>query len=654
MNSKSCRVVFFCSLFAACGSVRAGDKLPVVDLSGETNRHAIVAAGTEDVYQGHPTTAMTSDGRIIAVWCTPHGGWCGPAAESSDGGKSWTRIDGRFPEGFRHHVNCPSIYRLAGPDGKARIWVWSQTKMPPDSKDHLDRRWRGNPMPSVMSEDEGRTWKEMPPLGKKFRCVMAFSSIVQLKDGSHLGLFHVRSDGRDAPPLGVYQTITKDGGFTWSDPVCIALVEGKSVCEPYVFRSPKGDELCCIMRENLRTGNSMVMFSRDEGKTWTTPEDAPWGLTGDRHQGVQLPDGRMVIAFRDMAPKSPTRGHFVAWVGPYDAIKSRETEGTYRVKLLHNYATVDCGYPGIHLLPDGTILATTYLKYWNDKRLQSVVSTRFRIEETDRFFAALESSGDVAESSARRVVAKDSWHGFDREVFEFNGCEAWIVEPKAAADGRPWVWIMEWPDAFAKRTGSVALLKAGYHVVTLRPGHYEKGRFVPQPGNMNDRRLRESRAFQKYLVDALHFAPKANLIGMSWGGFYSVRYAGTYPDAVSRIYLDAPLLDFSTAADKARWGLNEKYGVDAKTYVGRDDPRQPVNMYEPIAKAGIPILLLYGGADATVPPSENCLRFAEAFKAAGGDIEIVARGHYGHHPHGLEIDEQQRFVDFFSGKSARR
>ena len=111
-----------------CGCFLAfaeGDAMPLVDLSGETNRHVIVAAGTEKVYQGHPTTAMTADGRIIAVWCTPHGGWCGSAAESSDGGKSWTRIDERFPEAFRRHVNCPSIYRLVGPDGKARLWVYA-------------------------------------------------------------------------------------------------------------------------------------------------------------------------------------------------------------------------------------------------------------------------------------------------------------------------------------------------------------------------------------------------------------------------------------------------------------------------------------------------------------------------------------------------
>ena len=160
-------------------------------------------------------------------------------------------------------------------------------------------------------------------------------------------------------------------------------MKGKDPCEPYVFRSPDGGELCCIMRENTHKGCSLMMFSRDEGKTWTKPEDAPWGLTGDRHQGVQLPDGRFVIVFRDMAPKSPSYGHFVAWVGSYDAIKSRESKGTYRVKLLHNYATVDCGYPGIHLLPDGTILATTYCKYWNDKRKHSIVCVRLCPRDLD-------------------------------------------------------------------------------------------------------------------------------------------------------------------------------------------------------------------------------------------------------------------------------
>jgi len=124
------------------------------------------------------------------------------------------------------------------------------------------------------------------------------------------------------------------------------------------------------------------MFSRDEGATWSAPVDTPWGLTGDRHMGVRTKDGRLVIAFRDQAPFSPTKGHFVAWVGTYDDIRQGRP-GQYRIKLLHGFITGDLGYPGMELLPDDTIVATTYLKYWDDARKHSVVCTRFKLAETD-------------------------------------------------------------------------------------------------------------------------------------------------------------------------------------------------------------------------------------------------------------------------------
>jgi len=140
---------------------------------------------------------------------------------------------------------------------------------------------------------------------------MTFSSMVWLKDGSTLGLFHRGALGHDAN-LQVLQSITRDGGFTWSQPVLACngtKLDGKDPFEPYVFRSPNGDELCCLMRENKRSGTSLVMFSRDEGKTWSQSVDAPWGLTGDRHHGIRLPDGRMVIVVRGLVRcerKDPT------------------------------------------------------------------------------------------------------------------------------------------------------------------------------------------------------------------------------------------------------------------------------------------------------------------------------------------------------------
>ncbi len=94
------------------GAEQAGDlkarwseeaKLPVVDLSGETERQVVIAEGTAELYQGHPTTVLMPDGKtIFAVWCINHGGKAGPMARSQDGGRTWTRLDDRLPPGFKN------------------------------------------------------------------------------------------------------------------------------------------------------------------------------------------------------------------------------------------------------------------------------------------------------------------------------------------------------------------------------------------------------------------------------------------------------------------------------------------------------------------------------------------------------------------------
>jgi hypothetical protein len=349
------------------GGRRVEPVLPVVDLSGDTSRHVIIAAGTEETYQGHPTTLLMPDGKtMFAVWSIGHGGNSGPMARSGDGGLTWQRMDDQLPEGYRKHRNCPSLYRMVDLGGKERLWVFSAKPN----------------MPRIVSEDGGVTWKEEAPLG--FPCVMTFSSMVQLKNGRYLGLYHKGPDGKDKAPLEVLQTESSDGGGTWSKPKVVASVEGKNPCEPFVFRSPNGAELCCLMRENTHKGRSLVMYSKDEGATWSAPVDTPWGLTGDRHMGTYAKDGRLVVAFRDVALQSPTLGHFVAWVGRYDDLRNNKEGSGYRIKLLHSHAGRDCGYPGLECLTDGTLVATTYVKYAEGTRKHSVVSTRFKLEETDK------------------------------------------------------------------------------------------------------------------------------------------------------------------------------------------------------------------------------------------------------------------------------
>lgn len=340
--------------------------LPCADISSQTHRHVVIAAGTPEVYQGHPTTVLMPDQTtLFCAWSYDHGGKAGPLAKSEDGGKTWKMLS--TPADWGNTFNCPSIYLLKDKTGKERLMVFT-------ARPGMSQTW---------SEDGGKTWTPVRSLGKP--CVMAFSSIIQLQNGDYLGLYHRGHEDNDKPPLKIWQSISRDGGVTWEESTMVGEFEGRSPCEPAVFRSPNGRQLICLMRENQRKGHSLMMVSNDEGKTWSKPVETPWGLTGDRHMVRYTPDGRIISVFRDMAPNSPTKGHFVAWVGTYNDI-IHGLSGQYRVKLLHNFAGTDCGYPGLELLPDGTFVATTYIKYKPGKDKHSVVSVRFKIEELDQLF----------------------------------------------------------------------------------------------------------------------------------------------------------------------------------------------------------------------------------------------------------------------------
>ena len=154
------------------------------------------------------------------------------------------------------------------------------------------------------------------------------------------------------------------------------------LCEPGIIRSPDGKELAALLRENSRKKNSHVIFSSDEGLTWSKPTELPGSLTGDRHTGKYAPDGRLFISFRDTALETPTQGDWVAWVGTYDDIKKGK-EGQYRVRLMDNKHRWDCAYPSVEILTDGTIVTTTY-GHWEKNAKPYIVSIRLRLDELDK------------------------------------------------------------------------------------------------------------------------------------------------------------------------------------------------------------------------------------------------------------------------------
>jgi len=160
-------------------------KLPMVDLTSETNRQTVIAQGTERIYQGHPTTLLADDGRtMFCVWTIGHGGKCGPLAKSTDGGRTWARIDDRLPCEFHHHLNCPTFQKVPRPGGGVNYCAFSANGQP----------GTGGGLGILMSEDEGDTWKVMPP-ATHLSAGMPPTGFLPLKDGTCALFGQIRKPG---------------------------------------------------------------------------------------------------------------------------------------------------------------------------------------------------------------------------------------------------------------------------------------------------------------------------------------------------------------------------------------------------------------------------------------------------------------------------
>lgn len=346
--------------------------LPWIDLAGETHRQVIVDR-EPGRYLGHPSTVLLEDGRtILCVYPQGHGKGPIVLKRSPDGGLTWSeRLP--VPDNWATSQETPTIHRVVDAAGRRRLIVWSGLY----------------PARLAVSEDDGQTWTPLRPAGD-WGGIVVMGSVVPLHTGAghYLALFH--DDGRyftragrlaDPVEFRLYQTLSTDGGLTWSAPREIWHGSDVHLCEPGVVRSPDGRQLAALLRENRRVRPSHIIFSADEGRTWSAPRELPPVLTGDRHTAKYAPDGRLFISFRDTAPGSPTQGDWVAWVGRYeDLVVGRA--GAYRVRLMDNHHAWDCAYPGVEVLPDGTIVATTY-GHWTPGEPPYIVSVRLRLEELD-------------------------------------------------------------------------------------------------------------------------------------------------------------------------------------------------------------------------------------------------------------------------------
>lgn len=356
----------------------AADDLGVtlIDLNDQPGRQIVVDREAGQ-YLGHPTTVLLEDGHtILCVYPEGHGRGAIRYQRSTDGGLTWS---GRLPtpESWATSKEVPTIHRVIDADGKKRLIVWSGLY----------------PARLAVSEDDGKTWSELQPAGE-WGGIVVMGCLEPLKtgEGHFMAMFHddgrfFTSENQQQKPVvfTLYKTLSTDGGLTWSFPEAIQSSSDVHLCEPGIVRSPDGKQLSVLLRENRRVQNSHIIFSDDEGKTWSEPRPLPDALNGDRHTGKYAPDGRLFISFRSNSPKGqpgPHHGDWVGWVGTYDDLVAGNP-GQYHVRLKDNTKGADCAYPGVEVLPDGTFVTTTY-GHWDEGQEPYVLSVRFTLAELDQ------------------------------------------------------------------------------------------------------------------------------------------------------------------------------------------------------------------------------------------------------------------------------
>ncbi len=351
--------------------VSRGYSIPLLDLSDHLYRQTLVdyEAGQ---YLGHPTTVLLEDNKtMICVYPKGHGRGAIVMKRSSDAGLSWSeRLP--VPDNWSTSKEVPTIHRVIDAQGKKRLIMFSGLY----------------PTRMAVSEDDGITWSPLKKVGD-WGGIVVMGCLTDLKTGKghYIAMFHddgrfFKAGGKKTQLFTLYQTFSMDGGLTWSYPEAVYKSDQVHLCEPGIIRSPDGKQLAVLLRENARRKNSHVIFSNDEGKSWTQPHELPGSLTGDRHTGKYAPDGRLFISFRDTTHESPTKGDWVGWVGTYDDIVQGR-EGQYRVRLLDNKHGWDSTYPGVEVLPNGTFVTTTY-GHWTAGEKPYIMSVRFTLDELDR------------------------------------------------------------------------------------------------------------------------------------------------------------------------------------------------------------------------------------------------------------------------------
>ena len=215
--------------------------------------------------------------------------------------------------------------------------------------------------------------------------------------------------------------------------------------------------------------------------------------------------------------------------------------------------------------------------------------------------------------------------------FEFEGRSCILCIPDVPRADKRVLWRAEFFHAFEKCDAE--MLKRGWY-----RAHISVSNMFGAP-----KAIEIMKKFHDFLVCEYGLNTKMVLVGFSRGGLYSVNYAAAYPEDVSSLYLDAPVMSIAYwPFGKGKTLRNEEEVKKALSAFEMTEDEllcakiQPIDNAEKIAEAKISIVFVCGNADDVVDYQDNTEAFLGKFKSLGGKYEYYVKPNCGHHPHGLD------------------
>ena len=227
------------------------------------------------------------------------------------------------------------------------------------------------------------------------------------------------------------------------------------------------------------------------------------------------------------------------------------------------------------------------------------------------------------------MVGENYWNGFLRKDFEFEGMEAVIVFPEKANENKTWLLKTEYFGAFP--SFEIEMLGRGWHLV------YVKNITRWCLDEDIDRKAR----FAEFLNQEYGLYKKCIPVGMSCGGMIGVKFAAEYPELVSALYLDAPVMNLLScpagigkATDSLFQEFKDATGMTISDLISYRN--NPIDRMHVLQENNIPVIMVYGDSDDVVPYDENGELLEKMYRESEGIIEVYGKAGCGHHPHGLE------------------